>query len=260
MTSTLTKHQTKKFTRKYADNKGRHTIELVIRYDDECGNGHNSFAMTATTWRGHSYYSDRNFECGGSCHDEIARHFPEYAHYLKWHYMASDGPLHYIKNTIYLSGEKDYHGKRKGEPASFEKRLKFDGFPITYKVDKRMIAHLESGGSLDIVPIVHKKDGGYDFKDKFTFQGLCDEWFQCPFDTRRDAEEFKAALLKGWSLITEPTLWSEGKEPDLEAARSAAIWPDATLAQLQDKSLLEARLPALIAEFKTDMETIGFTF
>jgi hypothetical protein len=52
----------------------------------------------------------------------------------------------------------------------------------------------------------------------------------------------------------------EGKEPKLEAARHTAIWPDATLEQLQDKEALLERLPRLIEEFAADMEKIGFTF
>jgi hypothetical protein len=50
------------------------------------------------------------------------------------------------------------------------------------------------------------------------------------------------------------------KKADIEAARACAVWPDATLEQLRDKEALEARLPALMAEFRKDIESLGFTF
>ena len=47
-------------------------------------------------------------------------------------------------------------------------------------------------------------------------------------------------------------------EGDIEAARATAIWPDATLEQLQDEEQLKARLPGLLAEFRAAVESLGF--
>lgn len=44
------------------------------------------------------------------------------------------------------------------------------------------------------------------------------------------------------------------KEGNLKDARRSAVWPDATLEQLQDVGALEARLPDLLAEFQRDMK------
>ena len=57
----------------------------------------------------------------------------------------------------------------------------------------------------------------------------------------------------------------EGKERDLAAARSCAVWPDATDEELcqerpQLEAALKARLPALLAEFKQAMLEIGFIY
>tara|TARA_R110002020_G_scaffold168531_1_gene357375 strand:+ start:54 stop:518 length:465 start_codon:yes stop_codon:yes gene_type:complete len=152
-TSILTKSQTKTATRSYKKDWSEYRIRVELRYDDDCGNGHNSFGITADIvekvngrWRE---------SMGGCCHDEIVEVFPEFADLIKWHLCSSDGPLHYIANTTYLASDK---------------------------------------------------------------------------------------------------------EPRLEAARSSAIWPEATLEQLQDKEVLEARLPALLEEFKSAMEQLGFTY
>ena len=67
-------------------------INAEIRHDDECGNGHNTFAITAEIPE-HGMF--------GCCHDEFAEAFPEYAHLLKWHLCSTDGPLHYVANTMY---------------------------------------------------------------------------------------------------------------------------------------------------------------
>jgi hypothetical protein len=55
----------------------------------------------------------------------------------------------------------------------------------------------------------------------------------------------------------------EGGEPDLEAARHCAIWPEATDAELTGPGLaerLEARLPALLAEFQRAVESLGLVY
>lgn len=57
----------------------------------------------------------------------------------------------------------------------------------------------------------------------------------------------------------------EGKERDLDAARCAAVWPDATDEELcqerpQLEAALKARLPALLAEFKQTMIDVGFIY
>lgn len=40
-------------------------------------------------------------DSGGCIHDEVAKHFPELAHLIKWHLSSTDGPMHYVANTVY---------------------------------------------------------------------------------------------------------------------------------------------------------------
>lgn len=69
-------------------------------------------------------------------------------------------------------------------------------------------------------------------------------------------------------VLVEYELWcreGEGKGRNLAAARSCAVWPDATDDELcQERHLLEAalkaRLPALLAEFKRVMLEVGFIY
>jgi len=127
----------------YRDFPGHGAGKVVIRYDDRCRNGFNTFSITVDSWA-------RNAGAFGGCfHDAIRETFPEYAELIKWHLVSTDGPLHYIANTVY-----------------------------------------------------HAKQG------------------------------------------------------ELDLARDSAVAPDATIEQLSDKQWLEDRLPALLAEFKADIEKL----
>jgi hypothetical protein len=79
------------------------TITATVRYDDECGNGHNTFAITADIRE-----PDRGVTAGGCLHDEVARYFPEIAGLIKWHLVSSDEPMHYIENTMYWLGYRGW--------------------------------------------------------------------------------------------------------------------------------------------------------
>lgn len=132
------------------------TLNVKIRFDDNCKNGHNSFSITADVKvRG-------RLEESGCLHELIASEFPELIPFIKWHLCSTDGPMHYIANSLYHASDKDCWGK-------------------------------------------------------------------------------------------------PGKVPNLKYARSSAIWPDATLADFT-KDNLEKRLPGLMVEFKTAMESLGFTY
>lgn len=114
MQSVLTKSQSKTFgPREYIEGGRRYRITAVVRYDDSCGNGHNSFSITGQIDR---FDGRRWFEDAGGCiHDKIAKHFPGLRGLLKWHLCSADGPLHYIANTTYHANDRDCWGLRKGE-------------------------------------------------------------------------------------------------------------------------------------------------
>lgn len=80
-------------------------ICVTLRFDDSCGNGHMTFGATADI-------SEGGREAGGGCcHAEIAEAFPELAPLLKWHLCSTDGPMHYIANTLYHAGDRGCEGK-----------------------------------------------------------------------------------------------------------------------------------------------------
>lgn len=90
------------------------SILVELRFDDNCKNGHESFAITGEI-RDSRIRRDNGIVKCGCIHDEIITHFPEFSHLIKWYLCGTDGPMHYIANTCYLAGDIDYNGLAAGE-------------------------------------------------------------------------------------------------------------------------------------------------
>lgn len=262
--SKLTKSQVKTKTARI-DYYGKPTDLIVkIRYDDECGNGHNSFAITGDIYVA-GKRGDRAHLTGGCIHEEIAEHMPELAPFLKWHLTSSDGPMYYVANALYHASDRDHNGRAKGEPSRFEYGIRFCAVPVTHRIEKSfwnwLQTRMNDGGEFRVIAIAYdNKPGDYQYAPHYTFAGFGEKWHECPFRDKAAAEEFAKALNTcDAEFIRIPVDYSEGKTPDLDAARRAAIWPDASLEDFT-REKLEARLPALMEEFKRDMESLGFTY
>ena len=210
--TTIIKDQKQHFTKRVDIDGTPCEMTVRVRFDDECGNGHNTFAITADI-RG------RHIDMGGCLHDEIREHFPELAHLIRWHLVSTDGPMHYIANTTYLASDRDHWGLKAGE-----------------------------------VQKIKTRDGLYLWEPK-----VLDE--QCNSHSivgMRDIKALERPANDGDITYIPRCRVGEGKTPDLEAARRAANWPDATLEQLQSKEALTARLDGLLAEFREAVESAGF--
>jgi hypothetical protein len=272
--STLTKRQRAKFGPKHFDYSGTPaTITAEVRYDDDCGNGHNTFSITGTIRAVDRRINPRDggHLAGGCLHEEIAAKFPELAPLIKWHLCSSDGPMGYVANTVYFAENRDCWGKCKGEPSNFEQAVQFGDNPIQHKLRASFAKFLQAnragvGGEFDfeVIRYDHENRPGesYKFAPKYTFGGYAEKWHECPFDTEEEALRFLQALQHNSpKFLSIPTAWSDGKERELDNARHAAVWPDATDEDLTAPGLkerLEARLPALLVEFRAAVESLGF--
>jgi hypothetical protein len=218
--SVLTKKQTKTYGPRPITGYGKGaTLTAEVRYDDQCGNGHNTFSITGEV----RIPGRRDIEAGGCLHDDIARKFPELAPLIKWHLVSSDGPLHYLANTLYHADDRDHWGLRKGEFRQHTSR-----------------GPCQAGGV-----------AGVPCWELRLPQGQAKEVY---------AHDKPAPLVLEW----QPNgITGEGKARELDHARSSAVWPDATDEDLTAPGLqqrLEARLPALMAEFRAAVESLGFTY
>jgi len=210
--TTLTKDQKQHFTKQIDIDGTPCEMTVQLRFDDQCGNGHNTFAITADI-RG------RHIDMGGCLHDEIREHFPELAHLIRWHLVSTDGPMHYIANTTYLASDRDHWGLKVGE-----------------------------------VQNIKTRDGLYLWEPK-VLDGQCNSH---NIVGMRAIKALERPVNNGDITYIRRCRVGKGKTPDLEAARRAANWPDATLEQLQSEEALTAKLNNLLAEFRQAVESAGF--
>jgi hypothetical protein len=241
-------------------------ISATVRFDDNCKNGHETFSITGEIKkRGH-----REPEICGCIHEELAKYFPELAPLIKWHLTSSDGPMHYVANTVYHASNLGTDGLPAGMPTNFKTLVFIGSSPVPYGLKGKFMQFLEGaladGKKFEPVPVAHKKTSAsnYDFEPKYTVTGYPCEWYECPFDEKPEAlawcQALNAGLVRFEGIATSV---SKGKERDFKAARSCAAWPEITdeelsLPKAELTALLEARLPSLIHEFKNDMLAVGF--
>lgn len=259
-----------KFTsewREYTEGKEKYRIKFTARHDDELNNGHESFAITGETQ--HKQGNNWREDSCGCIHDEIKKHFPEVSHLIKWHLCSTDGPLHYIANTIYLAGNRDHWGLMEGEASQSPKHqqyfVKFGDSPIEHKVSNRLRQFILSDPEYIIDKVEHPKENAT-YLEKYQFAGMDCQWHECPFNTLAECQQWAEALTEckiEWVIC--PTLFGEGKVRELDSARKTAIWPEATDDELMsDKFVLEKllmdRLPGLLEAFRHDIESTGFLF
>lgn len=82
--------------------KDGNTMRIKIRLNDECNNGHQDFAITATIWQKGKPRTDRYFISGGCCHDEILATNPDLKIFVDLHLCDYKGiPMHAIENGFY---------------------------------------------------------------------------------------------------------------------------------------------------------------
>lgn len=245
------------------------TITATVRHDDECGNGHNSFSITGEI-RNSKLRGPDKVEMCGCIHEEIMQHFPDLVPLIKWHLTSTDGPMHYVSNALYLVSDKDCWGYKKGEPKDYKTAIFFSDVPIPLKdYGTKFVQFVKDTDpkTLTIVECPYKDQDRHKFSPKYTFNQFNTykdktgpDWYGAPFDSLREAEQVLEALKNCLvSYQTFPTSVGEGKTPDLEAARNAAIWPEATLEDFT-KEKLEARLPSLMIEFKKAVESLGLKY
>ena len=248
-------------------------LTVNIRFDDNCKNGHNSFAITGDVVA----TSGRNRDLAGGCvHEEIAKVFPELAPLIKWHLVSTDRPMHYAANVMYHASDREDMRHAPGTPKSWSTHVKFGNSPALLPLGPKFATWCKeqvlvgTHWSVEAVEHVNSPGTNYKFGPKYTFTGYAAKWHECPFDIKEQAEAFAEAMNKFYlaesgddriQFVEVPTSWAEGKERNLNAARECAVWSEATDEELcapDLKEKLEARLPSLMAQFRADMEAAGF--
>jgi hypothetical protein len=176
--------------------------------------------------------------------------------------------MHYVANAVYFAGDRDHWGLRKGEASQSPRHqqyfVKFGSSPIEHKVSERLRGFILSEPAEYIIDLVSHERENKTYGEMYQFAGMDCRWHECPFDSMPEARQWQEALTEceiEW--VVRPTLFGEGKARELDSARKAAIWPEATDDELVSdnlKSLLEDRLPGLMESFRNEIESAGFIF
>lgn len=264
--SKLVKSQTKK---KIYHNKDGSLLRVNLRYDDQCGNKHNTFAITGD-WI-ESGKNLREPDMCGCIHEEIEKYAPDLAKYIKWHLCTADGPDGYNGNATYFAGNRDCWGRAPGDVETMGYGIRFNGSQVTHFINQKLynfiVGMIKDGSkAFEVKEMPYDGKDNYNFSPKYSLNDFNDSWYGSPFDNITEATEFCNGLnTEEFEFVKVPMKFSEGKEREFDAARRAAIWPEATAEQLclpKDEltKLLEDRLPALMEEFKEAMEEIGFEY
>lgn len=269
--TTLLKNQKVKFTKENVNVNGEvyRKVIATVRFDDQCGNGHHSLGVTGDAW----YHDDfrRDPSTCGCIHEILLVAFPELKEVIDMHLMSTDGPMHYVANTMYHARTTTHEGKKVGEPVKFEKVVFIGNSKWPHKFNSRVTAFLEEseklGQKLKVISLEYpeNENGGYQFKPKYTFEGFTKKWHECPFNSKEEVNSLvnnrkNAKNYYNYKVVSIPTHFCKAVKPNLEAARSCAIWPDATLEQLQDKELLESRIPELQERLRKAVTSLGLEY
>ena len=166
--SVLVKKQVKTYGPKtYTEHGRRYRITATVRYDDQCGNGHNSFAITADILEGGRDYM------GGCCHEQVAKHFPELAPYIKWHLCNSDGPTHHPTGAIQPNGEATCDMADILEPITCNSELEWTSSEHTGDLtDAPMLGILQHG---DGDPVIVERWAFMDYQVRSVLEDLRDK-------------------------------------------------------------------------------------
>jgi hypothetical protein len=187
--------------------------------------------------------------------------------------------MHYPGNVLYHAGDTDYRGRKAGEPYAWDYAIYFGDSPVGHKISAKFADFLKSrmlqknghfycdsaNGKFQVLTIHHAKEPGvFTYRPHFTFADFGEEWAICPFNDENSALEWAKAINSGLPVRFEkiPTLFSEGKKRELDAARSCAVWPEATDEELckpewELRAILETRLPGLLVAMCADIEAAG---
>jgi hypothetical protein len=256
-------------------------FEVIVRFDAtqafpapgcDKGNTLNFYGNLYKAGTGERYQHEGERNVKNLILQEAARAFPELEDAVRFNLCSISGPRNYIEDSLFHAGVKDKYGLKRGEVFRTESRVKFGDFPMTKALPGPLLNMIKNGFDFSVAEIAaydHKTDPkcatqymikGYEELCGNEVDPVAGRWLDCTHYLRSDLEELIECCAEyPTEIVRVPVAWSKGKDPDLEAARKSAIWPDAELKDFT-REKLEARLPDLLKELKETVERLGMTY
>lgn len=240
----------------------------TLKVDWEPISGHHTLSITIEIEKP-SDYGDHWIPVSQTrCPEDMQRIWPEHVRALDFHLCSLAGPIYYIENTVYLAGTRDCFGWEQGEQRR-EKETKKLLWVADTDLLFRVVASDTQPAPLEVhyEPLLVEKDMTWG-PNKGIPVG----------EPQRDANGLHLWRIPDTGLplvrsLTRPEplvlplkpYLGEGKPRDLDGARKAANWPDATDEELsvpeaELEAALKARLPKLLWELKAIVESFGMTY
>ncbi len=121
------------------EGKQQYHLFVQMMYGDGSRNGYNTFSITYLEYQKTEYGTWKLESCGTNP-EKIAEHFPELAQYVKYHLVSTDGPLHYIANTMYhvQKGNLDYARSTAVWPEATDEDLQIPQEELKKKLQERL--------------------------------------------------------------------------------------------------------------------------
>jgi len=101
-TTQVTTEQSNSLIHTIDTNNSEINMRIKIRLNDECKNGHQDFAITATIWEIGKVRNDRNMISSGCCHEKILAIRPDLQVFVNLHLCDFTGcPMYAVENGFY---------------------------------------------------------------------------------------------------------------------------------------------------------------
>jgi hypothetical protein len=228
--------------------KGKEKTVIKIRLNDECGNGHEDFSLTADIYekKGNGQWCDVG---GGCCHDHILALRPDLKPFADLHLSTWQGvPMHAFSNAFYwfagfvpeVAALVEYHGGSgsDGKPAEECRRIFADMIRATPDQVAAIVAQLPRTEK-ELQAVLEDQQFPQQWQGEASAAiARLEEWTGKQFESKATRGHWKPLAVEHRALIAERRA-SGYYSPEQTAARDAAKF-----AAAKEKKLAEIRKDA----------------
>lgn len=125
--SKLTVDQVKTVEKKNLETKNHGKVDayLTLRYDDKSNDGYNLFSINVQAYQPVKNKSYKDLVTAAEFYQFIKYYFPEYQYVAKWNACSSNGPRHYLTDTLYWIDSRNKKGWTEEKNREYLERARY---------------------------------------------------------------------------------------------------------------------------------------